>query len=115
MTTSRYSVYWTDVAEADLEAVILQLAHSASPDLALAKLALIRKRADRLRSLPGRGRVVPELREFGVTGVREVVIERWRLLYRISKKQVYVLGFIDSSRDFGDALLDRFLVGAGVE
>ena len=112
MTTKRYSVHWTDVAEADLEGVILQLAHTANPDLALSKLAQVRKKAERLKTLPGRGRVVPELREFGVTGVRELVIERWRLLYRISKRRVYVLAFVDSSRDFADALLDRFLVGA---
>lgn len=110
MKTPRYSVRWTDVAEADLQIVILQLAHSAGLDLAQAKLRQIRKRAERLTNLPQRGRVVPELREFGVTGIRELVIERWRLLYRVSKKHVYVLAFVDSSRDFADALLDRFLM-----
>lgn len=115
MTAKRFSVCWTDVAEADLEGVILQLAHTTGVDLALEKLGQIRTRAERLRALPNRGRVVPELREFGVTGVREVVIERWRLLYRVSKRTVYVLAFVDSSRDFADALLARFLVGVETE
>ena len=66
-------------------------------------------RAAALCTVPLRGRVVPELREFSITAYRELVLRPWRIIYEVRKDKVYVLAVLDSRRDFIVALQDRLL------
>ena len=51
----------------------------------------------RLMSLPRLGRVVPELERHQVLRYREVVLSRWRLIYRVEPDRIRVLAVIDGS------------------
>lgn len=51
-----------------------------------------------LATLSERGRVVPEL---GDEAVREVFVDSYRLLYRVTEEHVQVLGFVHGARSFG--------------
>ena len=59
--------------------------------------------------MPERGRVVPELAAVGIRTYRELVVEPWRLVYRITEKTVYVLAVLDGRRNIEDVLLDRLV------
>lgn len=104
----KYDVQWADTAEKDVESIVGYIAND-NVDEALRVLEVIRGKAAALNRFPDRGRVVPELKEQGITLYRELVFSPWRLLYRISGTTVYVLAVFDSRRNLEDILLNRFL------
>lgn len=101
-----HAVFWTKIAERDLEAIIDYIARD-NIDAAQDVFAKLRSAAAALASLPQRGRVVPEFQAQGIPGYHELVIGVWRLIYRIGERQVHVLAVFDSRRNLEDVLLDR--------
>lgn len=105
---SRYKVIWSNTAEQDLERIIEYIAID-SPSNALKILRKIKKRLDALYSFPERGRIVPELREFNILQYREIIIDLWRVVYKVIEKNVFVVSVLDSRRNIEDILLDRLV------
>ena len=101
-----YKINWANVAENDLIEIIEYISMDSSAD-ALKLLQKIKKMASSLYSLPERGRVVPELQDQGILTYREIVIPPWRIIYRISDHDVYVLTVLDARRNVEDILLKR--------
>ena len=102
----RYSVLWSNIAEKDLRSIIEYIADD-NPSNAVKIFNNIKKGAASLYDFPEKGRVVPELRDQGILSYRELVIPPWRILYRVSEKEVYVLSVLDSRRNIEDILLKR--------
>jgi toxin ParE1/3/4 len=103
-----YKVYWAEVAEQDLKAII-EYIYADRPSAARDNLEKIKTKALALHIFPQRGRVVPELKEHGILQYRELIIPPWRVIYRISELRVYVLSVIDSRRNVEDILLERLV------
>ena len=101
-----HRVLWTDTATADLEEIVEFIA-SDDPANAVKVLDRLESRAEGLKRLPQRGRVVPELRVMGVLMYRELVEGPWRIVYRCEERRVYVLAILDSRRDLTGLLLER--------
>lgn len=101
-----YKINWANVAENDLIEIIEYISIESPAD-ALKILQKIKKMASSLHSLPERGRVVPELQDQGILTYREIVIPPWRIMYRISENEVYVLTVLDARRNVEDILLKR--------
>jgi len=106
----RYRVEWAEVARKDLFGIVDDLV-ARSPDAALSTLDRLQRRADSLKTAPGRGRLVPELERLQVRQYRELVVSPYRLIYRISESAVLVLGVFDSRRNLEDILLERLVGG----
>jgi plasmid stabilization system protein ParE len=106
--STKFNVVWASVAEKDLVNIIEYIAED-SPQNALNILKSIRKQASDLYTLPERGRIVPELYDQGILQYLELIIEPWRLIYRVSEQEVYVLSVIDSRRNVEDILMKRFV------
>ena len=104
----QYEVKWTAQAERDLEEILLHIAEK-SPDNALHVLADIRQKAFDLKSLPERGRYLPELKSLGNKSYRELICRPWRIIYRISQKQVVVVAVLDARRDLEDLLFEKLI------
>ena len=104
----RYKVIWSNTAEHDLERIIEYIAID-SPSNALKVLANIKKKSAALYSFPERGRIVPELREFNILQYREIIIDPWRVIYKVTEKKVFVMSALDSRRNIEDVLLDRLV------
>lgn len=103
-----YKVQWAHIAELDLVGIIEYIAEDSVAN-ALKILETIKSKTANLNQLPERGRIVPELKEHGVTLYREIIIKPWRIIYRISGKNIYVLSVVDSRQNVEDILLKRFL------
>ncbi len=101
-----YQIVWAGVAENDLKDIIKFIAID-SPANALKILNNIKQSTSSLYISPERGRVVPELHEQGIHTYRELILRPWRIIYRISTANVYVLAVIDSRRNVEDVLLKR--------
>lgn len=106
----KYDVLWTDTAASDLEAVVMHVAADSKND-AIKIFEKVTAKAASLEKFPERGRVIPELKEQGISIYREIIISPWRLIYRISDDSVRVLAFFDSRRNLEDILLNRFIGG----
>lgn len=106
--SDKYEVIWSHVAEKDLKNIIEYVAED-SPVNASNVFKKIRQKASSLYNLPERGRIVPEFREHGILQYRELIISPWRVIYRISGRNVYVLSILDSRQNIEDILLKRFI------
>ena len=103
-----YKVLWAETAEEDLKTII-EYIYVDSPPAARDSLRKIKTKASNLCPFPQRGRVVPELKDHGILQYRELIVSPWRVIYRISEEQVYVLSVIDSRRNVEDILLERLV------
>ena len=103
-----YAVIWSTTAAKDLARLIEYIA-SDNPTIACEKFLEIKKRAQSLYTFPERRRIVPELQEQGIDQYRELVIAPWRIIYRISRNNVYVLSVLDSRQNIEDILLKRLI------
>jgi len=103
-----YNVLWSETAEKDLVSIIEHIARE-NPLQASKIFGDIRKIAANLRTFPDRGRIIPELKDQGITLYRELIIGPWRMIYRVSEDRVYVLSVLDSRQNVEDILLMRFI------
>ena len=104
----QYTVNWAVTAQADLEDIAAYIAED-SPINAMIVVERIEARAQTLATLPGRGRVMPELHWHGIANFLELIERPCRLIYRIDGSIVHVVSVIDGRRQFDDQLLNRFL------
>jgi toxin ParE1/3/4 len=102
----KFKVGWSRVAEDDL-AGILEYIAADNPDQARKKLKEIKRKAGELPAFPEKGRLVPELLDQGILIYREFIVPPWRIIYRITENNVYVLSVLDSRRNIEDILLSR--------
>ena len=103
-----YNVCWSETAENDLVNIIEYIARE-NPLQTKKIFGDIRKKAENLLTFPDRGRIVPELKDQGITLYRELIIGPWRMMYRVSEDSVYVLSVLDSRQNVEDILLMRFI------
>ena len=104
----RYDIIWANVAENDLKEIIEYIA-TGSPAHALKTLKKIKQKASNLYTLPERGRIVPELQDQGIPLYRELIVPPWRIIYRTSEMNVYVLSVFDARQNVEDILLKRLI------
>ena len=102
----RYRVRWTRAADQDLESIVDFIARD-NIGIAVQVLNKLRKAASKLETLPERGRIVPELADFGVRIYREILCPPWRIIYRISDRNLFVMAVVDCRRNVEDILLER--------
>jgi len=80
-------VTWTPQALDDLEAICLFIARDA-PQIAELFAERVFRTSDRLREFPRSGRVVQEI---GRDNIREVIIQNYRVIYRLLPEKVEIL------------------------
>ncbi len=108
MTEGAYQVFWTQTAQQDLQRIIEYIV--ADSEIRARRVYLsIREKADELRQMPLRGRIIPELRYYGILTYRELISPPWRIIYKTDEHKVWVLAVIDGRRNVEDILLDRFI------
>ncbi|MBI3008041.1 MAG: type II toxin-antitoxin system RelE/ParE family toxin [Candidatus Omnitrophica bacterium] len=104
----KYEVIWTNTADGDLSRIIDYIAQD-SINNAIDVFDKIKNKCSNLYICPNRGRIVPELRDYGILLYRELIIGTWRVMYRITENHVFVLSVIDSRQNVEDILLSRFV------
>jgi plasmid stabilization system protein ParE len=93
-----FHVEWTEAAWSDLEEVADYIARD-SRYYAAAFVEEVRDAARSLSSMAWRGRVVPE---FGNPGIRELLVGRYRLVYRLRDETVHIIGLVHCARDLDE-------------
>jgi plasmid stabilization system protein ParE len=96
-------VRWSSRAEEEFEIVITSVSRYSTDYAASLRGRVVRSTA-RLADLPRMGRVVPEV---GNDLFRELVVDNYRVLYRVQQDVVMVVGIVDARRDFHQWLADH--------
>jgi plasmid stabilization system protein ParE len=104
----KYIIVWSNIAENDLISIIEYIAVDSRAN-AVKIFNKIKQKTAHLYHSPKRGRIVPELKDFGLLQYRELIIPPWKIIYRISENKVYVLSAIDSRQNVEDILLKRLV------
>lgn len=104
----RFVVEWAQPAKMDLENIIDYISQE-SVDTAITIFEKIKSKCGTLNQFPDRGRIVPELKAYGILSYRELIISPWRVIYRTYDQIVYVLAVLDSRRNIDDILLERLI------
>lgn len=101
---SKKRIVWSFNAERDLIRIVEYIAKN-SPSNARMVFEKVKKEARELEKFPDRGRIVPELEKQNFVDFKELIVEPWRIVYRINGDVVGILGVIDSRQNFEDILL----------
>lgn len=72
-------------------------------------LISLEARVEELKTLPERGRVVPELKKQNILEYRELVEGNYRIIYAIEGTIVTIHTILDSRRNIEDLLLKKLL------
>jgi len=96
MAHRRREVIWTLQAQATLDEAI---GYIAEDSVVAAQRMLDRalESAASLATLSERGRIVPELE---IPTIREVLVQRYRLIYEVREDKIEILAFLHGARDF---------------
>ena len=89
-------VVWSEGATVELDAAMAYIA-ADSPPSAARLLERILGSAASLADLSERGRMVPERQD---PTIRELLVEPFRLLYKVGAEDVIVLGLIHQRQDY---------------
>ena len=106
-----FRVLFTNDAARDLEELYDYIALHDAPRKADYVLDQIEKSFSKLSEFPERGAYPKELLMLGIREYREFFFKPYRIIYRIMKKNVYVLLIVDGRRDM-QSLLQRRLLDA---
>jgi toxin ParE1/3/4 len=95
MGPRRRRVVWTDSAVLGLDSSISFIAQESVDD-ARRILERVLGAAESLETLAERGSVAPE---FDESGVRQLLVDPFRLLYRVGDAEVWILGVLHQRQD----------------
>ncbi|WP_461257367.1 type II toxin-antitoxin system RelE/ParE family toxin, partial [Treponema sp. R80B11-R83G3] len=70
----------------------------------------IEKNVKKLDMFPERYRIVPELEKYGYLIYREIIVEYWRIIYKIENNYVYIMLVTDGRRNLEDLLLKKIIL-----
>lgn len=104
----RLPVEWAMIAARDLTEVVEYTARD-DPGAAVRVPDALEAKASSLETFATRGRIVPELLAVQVREYRELLVKPYRIVYRVEKVRVVVLGVFDGRRNLEDILLDRLI------
>lgn len=104
----KFKVVWSETAENDLIDIIAYIIRDSRSN-ASKIFRKIKNKANSLNLSPQRGRIVPELRDQGITQYRELIITQWRLMYRVAESNIYIVSVLDARQNVEDMLLKRLI------
>ncbi len=106
--SKNYKVKWTSNAKEDLLNIV---AYIKQDNLNAARKVFerIKEKAQSSNFFPLKGRVVPELQKEGITLYRELIVNPWRIMYRIENDTVYIMAIFDSRQNVEELLFQKLL------
>jgi len=104
-----FSVYLLSGAREDLLHLHGYVAAGDSPEEADKLIDGLQRTCERLKTMPERGRIPPELERIGIREFRELILKPYRLIYAMVKSKVFVYCILDGRRDLQALLEERLL------
>ena len=105
----KFIVKWTAPAREDVNEIIEYISKT-NISYAVKILDKIETAVKNLGSFPERYRIVPELEKYGYFLYRDIIVEYWKIIYKIENNLVYIMLVIDSRRNLDDILLKKMIL-----
>jgi len=105
----KYFIKWTAPAREDVNEIIDYISKT-NINYAVKILDNIEENVKNLDMYPERYRVVPELEKYGYLLYREIIVEYWRIIYKVENDFVYIMLVIDGRRNLEDLLLKKMIL-----
>ncbi|MDR0319873.1 MAG: type II toxin-antitoxin system RelE/ParE family toxin [Treponema sp.] len=105
----KHFVKWTAPAREDINEIIEYISLT-NPNYAIKILDKIENHIKKLNLLPERYRIVPELEKYGYLLYREIIVDYWRIIYKIENNFVYIMLVIDGRRNLEDLILKKIVL-----
>jgi plasmid stabilization system protein ParE len=106
---NKYFVKWTAPAREELNEIIDYISKT-NINYAIKILDSIEENVKKLDMFPERYRIVPELEKYGYLLYRQMIVEYWRIIYKIVNDHVYIMLVIDGRRNLEDLLLKKMIL-----
>jgi len=104
-----HKLKWTKNAKDDLLGIVTRIKKDDSPTIAKEIYKKLRNKAQSSNFFPLKGRAVPELQDAGIVHFREIIVNPWRIIYKVGNDTVYIMSIIDSRQNLDDLLLKKIL------
>jgi plasmid stabilization system protein ParE len=104
-----YSVLLLEEAIQDIEAIYRHILNAGNEKAARDLVSSLRRACGSLSKHPERGHVPPELSRTSRFEYRQIIQNRFRIIYQVSKPNVFIFGIIHGARNIGDVLKQRLL------
>jgi toxin ParE1/3/4 len=98
-----FQIIWTERAQEELRSITTFIAQDSLAN-AISVNIKIRQRIDRLSVFPNVGRFIPEI---SGQRYRQLIVYKYRIIYRVENECVFVVGVIHGARNFRAAFGDR--------
>jgi len=105
----KYSIKWAAPAKDDLDEIVEYISKT-SINYAVKVMDMIYENVKKLDMFPKRHRIVPELEKHGYLVYRQIVVEYWKIIFKIENNFVYIMLVIDGRRNLEDILLKKILL-----
>ena len=103
-----YTPVFSRYAEDDVKEIIEYYLYK-NPDYAGKLLAALEGEVQKLKELPERGRVVPELEKQNIVEYRELIEGNYRIIYSIQETAVIIHTILDGRRDIEEILINKLM------
>lgn len=104
-----YSVFLLEDAIQDIESIYRHIRNAGNQKAARDLVSSLRRACSNLSEHPERGHVPPELSRTFHFEYRQIIQNKFRIIYQVSKPNVFVFGIIHGARNIGDVLKQRLL------
>ena len=104
----RYKVYWTKEATLDLCEIVDYISKERI-SAAKSIYKKVKKKCRELNVSPERYRRVPELLDVGIENYREIILSPYRVIYKLTGANVYIIAVVDGRRGVETFIFARLL------
>jgi plasmid stabilization system protein ParE len=104
-----YTVLLLEDAVKDIEAVYRHYRRSGSAEVVKDMVSSLRKACSSLTSHPERGHIPPELSRIPHFEYRQIIQNKFKIIYQVAEPHVFVFGIIHGAQNIGEVLKQRLL------
>jgi len=104
-----YDIKWASPARDDINEIIDYISKT-NEIYSVKVLDKIEENVEKLKTFPTLYRIVPELEKYGHYIYREIIVDYWRVIYKLENYLVYIMLVIDGRRNLEDILLKIILL-----
>jgi len=105
----KFLIKWASPARDDINEIIDFIAEK-NKIYSIKVLNKIKENVEKLRTFPSLYRIVPELEKYGYFIYREIIVDYWRIIYKVENNYVFIMLVIDGRRNLEDILLKIILL-----
>ncbi len=105
---NEFQVLWTENAINDLTDIINYIAQD-NPEITKIISNNIENKSQSLKTFPLQGRKIPELSNTELNFYRELIEQKWRIMYYLDKKTVYIVTILDSRRNVKKIIFKKII------